>query len=447
MPRFVPISFLMAALAATPTFAQAPALVGMGDSIGEGVQSADATWQTQINSYLNLVAQQMGVSFPLPLIVGTPVSYIFTVSGRSRLNPNLNALNLAVSGATVNSLLNQVTSSPVANEADLVLEPRTGVTQMQIGQSLAAPFTVCWIGNGDALQSVLAWDQLSSPPLTPIPQFTSDYATIATDLQSIGGHVVVGTIPDIPQIAFVFTPQDLITFLGSDYGLQPGYYTTLPTMLLIKLGLVDGTTILQNPNYVLTPANAALISQTIATYNNIIKNDAAEYGLAVADINAYFEELQQNPPVFHGVALTRQFNGGFFSLDGVHPSDIGHGLGANIVIQVANQKFGLKIPLLTQNQLTAIADADPFIDWDGSLVVHGRPLAGLLETLGPFLGISGNLNNVPGASPAASVSKIDKAAGQRFMQQYFTLKGLPANTAWTQQDAINAMKDVFRMVL
>jgi GDSL-like Lipase/Acylhydrolase len=442
-------SFLLATICAV--FGQAqPLFVGMGDSIGEGVQSADATWQTQPHSYLNLIAQQMAVSFPLPLIVGTPISNIFTVSGRTRLAPNLNASNLAVSGATVGSMLNQVAGQPVANEADLVLEPRTG-TQMQIAQSLGAPFIVCWIGNGDALQSVLAWDQLSSPPLTPVGQFQTDYDQITADLAALKTKVVVGTVPDIPQIAFVVTPQDLITFLGSDYGLPAGSYTTLPTMLLIKLGLVDGT-ILTNPNtspnYVLSPTNASLISSTIAQYNQTIQMDAQGAGFAVADINAAFEQLMETPPVFNGVALTRQFNGGLFSLDGVHPSDIGHALAANLFIQAANTTFNMNIPQLSSSQLLDIADADPFIDWDGSLVVHGRPLAGLLETLGPFLGISGNLNNVPGSAPAPpSASKIDKAAGQRFMQQYFTQKGLPANTAWSEQDAINAMKELFRALL
>jgi hypothetical protein len=419
----------------------------MGDSIGEGVQSADATWLTQPHSYLNLIAKQMGVSFPLPLIVGTPLSNIFTVSGRARLNPNLNALNLAVSGARVDSMLNQMAGQPVTTEADLVLEPRTG-TQMQIAQSIGSPFIICWIGNGDVLSAVLAWNQLTTLPMTSVQQFETDFGQIATDLKLTRANVVVGTIPDIPQIAFVVTPQDLRTFTGSDWGLPAGSYTTAPTMLLIKLGLVDGTTILQNPNYVLSASQAAAVSQRVADFNQVIKSDAADSGLAVADINAYFEQIQATPPVFHGVALTRQFNGGLLSLDGVHPSDIGHALGANVFIQAANEKFGMSIPLLTEDQLTQIADADPFIDWDGSLVVRGRPLAGLLETLGPFLGISGNLNNKPGAATtAAAVSKIDKAAGLRFMRQYFTLKGLPAGRTWTEQDAISAMKEVFQALL
>ena len=47
-----------------------PVYVALGDSLGEGVQSADASYRTQPFSYPNLIAAQMGVNFPLPLIKG-----------------------------------------------------------------------------------------------------------------------------------------------------------------------------------------------------------------------------------------------------------------------------------------------------------------------------------------------------------------------------------------
>ncbi|MBV9506383.1 MAG: hypothetical protein JO323_15400 [Acidobacteriia bacterium] len=419
----------------------APPFVSMGDSITEAVQSADASLRTQPYSYVNLIAQQMGVSFPLPLIASGPTSAIFSVRGRSRINPALPASNLGVSGANVNSILNQQAGQPVDDETDLVLEPRTG-SQMQIAQSLRSPFTICWIGNGDVLSAVLAWNNLNATQMTSVAQFTADYAQIISDLTSWPTKAVVGTIPDVSEIGFVFTPQDLVTFLGSDYGLPPGSLTTLPTMLLIKLGLLDPS-ILQNPSYVLDPSEVATIQQRIDTFNQIIKTDAAAAGIAVADIGGAFQQIQQNPPVFNGVALTRRFNGGLLSLDGVHPSNIGHGLIANYFIQAANQAFGMTIPQLSQAQLNQIANADPFIDWNGNLVVRGRPLAGLLETLGPVLGISGDLNDKPGAARAA-VKGIDKAAGQAFMQQYLALKGLPATTPWGPEDAIKAMQELFQ---
>jgi len=441
------LTILLGALLGVPAFAQVPyTLVGMGDSIGEGVQSADASYRTQPNTYLKLIANQMGVSFPLPLILDGPTTTIESVTGRTRINPNALSANLAVSGASVDSMLNQMAGQPVTTEADLVLEPRTG-TQMQIAQSLKAPMTICWIGNNDVLGAILAWNQLDASQMTPLAAFQSDYATITADLKAASAAVVMATIPDVTEIGYVVSPQDLQLFLGNSYGLPQGSFTTVPTMLLIKLGLLPPT-ILQNPNYVLDPTEIAAIEQRRQQFNQIIKSDAAAAGFAVADIAGLFQQYQQNPPVFDGLALSTRFNGGLFSLDGVHPSDIGHALAANAFIAAANQQYGFKIPPISKANLLKIAEADPFLDWDQDLVVAGRPFAGLLETLGPKVGISGDLNDKPPASAAAasSGSKINPAAGQAFMQQYFALKGLN-KTSWTEADAIAAMQDVFSKLL
>ena len=61
--------------------AQTP-LVGMGDSITEGVQSLNASVVSQPHSYINLIARQMGVNFPLPLILSSPLSIAEDVAGR-----------------------------------------------------------------------------------------------------------------------------------------------------------------------------------------------------------------------------------------------------------------------------------------------------------------------------------------------------------------------------
>ena len=42
--------------------------VGIGDSIGEGVQSGDASEATQPFNFLHLIALRLGTSFPSPLI-------------------------------------------------------------------------------------------------------------------------------------------------------------------------------------------------------------------------------------------------------------------------------------------------------------------------------------------------------------------------------------------
>jgi lysophospholipase L1-like esterase len=416
----------------------------MGDSITEGVQSADSNQRTQPNNWATLVAQQMGVSFPLPLIKSGPTASIESTAGRTRIFPQVSSPNLAVSGAAIHDVLYTAAAQPITTETSLVLSPRYGQTQMSIAQSLNAPLIGIWIGNNDVDGAVLAWSDLDASQMTSIADFTTDFGQMISLLKAMHTKVVIGTIPDVTKIGFVFSGADLKAFTGSDCGLRQGYYTTGPTALLLKMGLV-GCSILLNPSFVLDPSEIAAIQLRLQQFNQIMTSDATAAGFGVVDVYGLFQQMEQTPPTFFGVPLTVKFNGGLLSLDGVHPSDTAHALAANAFMQMANQTYGMNIPLLTQDQLNQIAAADPFIDWNGNLIVRGRPLAGLLETLGPSFGISGDSSDAPPTAAGAKAvgSKVNPALGQAFRQQYLTIKGRPLSTRWTEEDAIAAMKDVF----
>jgi hypothetical protein len=117
---------------------------------------------------------------------------------------------------------------------------------------------------------------------------------------------------------------------------------------------------------------------------------------------------------------------------------------ANVFIRAANQSFGMQIPLISGTVLWQTALADPFVDWNGNLKVRGRPLAGLLETVGPSLGISGDFTDHPGAVATAPETLIDLSRAQAFMQAYRASKGLPPTAQWGTKDAIAAMHEIFR---
>jgi lysophospholipase L1-like esterase len=421
---------------ASLAWAQPPAYVALGDSLGEGVQSADASYRTQPYSYVNVIATQLGATFPLPLIQDGPFTTIFSVTNRTRIDPTVESGNLAVSGADTTSILSQAAATPITNETDLVLSPRTG-TQVQIAQALQAPFMTCWIGSNDALGAVLAFDQLDASQLTPVSVFASNYQQIVSSLTGWNNQVVFGNVPNVTDVGFLFNNDDLTLFLGQNYGLPAGSYTSLVTMFLLRLGIVDGS-ILQDPNWVLDSTEVQTIENAVQQYNQIIAEDAAAANMPVVDINSLLSYVQQNGiPFGSSLTLTTRYLGGMFSLDGVHPSDIGHAIVANEFLKVANTAFRLNAPLLTSGQLVTILEQDPFIDFQGNLKVRGRPYAGLLETLGPYLGISGDTADgimQPGVNPEL---------GAKFMRNYFAAKGKDPNTAWTRQDAIEAMRDIF----
>src|SRR5277367_4289075 len=156
MRLFVPV-LVFVAISLGPAQSQTGVpFVAMGDSITEGVQSADANLRTQPNNWAALVAQQMGVSFSLPLIQTSPAASIFSILGRTRIDPLLSSPDLGVSGATIHDLLYTASARPVTTETSLVFAPRFGQTQMSIAQSVNAPVNMVWIGNNDVDGAVLS---------------------------------------------------------------------------------------------------------------------------------------------------------------------------------------------------------------------------------------------------------------------------------------------------
>ena len=207
-------------------------------------------------------------------------------------------------------------------------------------------------------------------------------------------------------------------------------------MLLIKTGINDGS-IIQDPDWVLDASEVQTIRDAVSAYNEITAQEAAAAGMPVVDIHGLFEQMVQNPPVIGNVVLTPRYLGGFFSLDGVHPSNIGYALVANEFIATMNAFFTMTIPQISPQAQTRILQTDPFVDFDNNLQVRGRPFNGLLETLGPILGISGDFGRER-AAPG-----VDKTLGPKFMRAYFTLTGRDPNTPWTQEDAIRAFRHLF----
>lgn len=391
------VGLVVAVLGFSLARAQAPVMLGLGDSIGEGVQSTDANYLTQPRSYLNLLALQIGIPFPLPLIETGPLGVVGDTSQRFRLFPDIEAANLSVSGATVSSLLttraDASSEGQINSETDLVLFPRMG-SQVEIAEALHPLIIVCWIGNNDVLSAVTSFDQLDASQMTPVEQFSAGFNEIADRLSNAGEFTIFANIPDVTRIGFLVDRQDLVGFLGSDFGLAEGSYTSIVAMLLMKLDVNNGS-LLQNPDFVLDAQEVARIQERVAAFNQIINEAAYRLGMPVVDIHGLYNQLTAQPPVLFGTPLSHRFLGGIFSLDGVHPSNITHALIANAFIDTINAYFQVGIPRISDDVLARIFLTDPFVDKDGDGKVRGRFGAGQLETAALFLGISGDLDELP----------------------------------------------------
>ena len=69
-----------------------------------------------------------------------------------------------------------------------------------------------------------------------------------------------------------------------------------------------------------------------------------------------------------------------------------------------------------------IFNHDPFIDFNGNGIVPGRPGTGMLETLGPILGISGDKHE-HGAGPLPLIPAAKVNPKRTFMRAYYLAKG------------------------
>uniref|UniRef100_A0A832A2I8 SGNH/GDSL hydrolase family protein n=1 Tax=Desulfacinum infernum TaxID=35837 RepID=A0A832A2I8_9BACT len=426
-----------------------PALMVMGDSLGEGVQSADANLRTQPNSYAVWVARRAGINLTLPYIVSGPLGVVGDVSGRYRLFPYTASNNLAVSGADSWSILNDraLATSPrsISTETELVLFPRIG-SQIEIVEDLKPQTVLCWIGSNDVLSAVLAFDELHETQIlalmTDPTQFEENYKALLTRLSAVTSKVVLADIADVTNIGFLLSNEDLNRFLGPGDYLPEGSRTTIVALFLIRLGMADSS-LFQDPHYVLDAEETEIIRERTAALNAAIYRQAAGYGYPVVKISEKFREKAQNPPIYAGVPLSMRYLGGFFSLDGVHPSNIGHALVANEFLSVLESQYGWSAPPLTEAMLNDIAASDPFVDLDGDGRVQGRPLAGALETLGPLLGISGDVEEPSGAKSTMAIPEVDPEKALSF------LDGLrdPAQRGsklWTQDEIRSVFRKMFR---
>ena len=376
----------------------------LGDSLTAGFQSDSLLDTQQVHGWAPVLAKQAGFNIIQPLIafpgapnvlqlvsVGPPpviTAYCgptppncVTTTGRD--NYATQVTDLAVPGAFVNDVMNTV---PLVNPApgqqqlnQLVLGyPGLGygLAQSQLQQAIAAqPTTIfLWIGNNDALIA----DMTGSPAsMTSVANFTTQYTALMTQLMTMTpAHLVIGNIPDVTQVPYL-TPAALVlgevsqeygiptSVLSAALGIVPGDYvnqTGLAQISPILLGQQKGPI---TDAGVLSAAEVVVVQAQVTAFNQVIAAQAQAAGATLVDINALFKQLTASGLTINGYTGTTAFLGGFFSLDGVHPTNTGYAVVANAYIDTMNSKIGTKIPDVN---LGAVAAADPL--WPPNISPH-----------------------------------------------------------------------------
>src|SRR6266542_393342 len=306
--------------------------------------------------------------------------------------------------------------SDVDNYAARVLRnvagsPFSGTSAVEQAASLHPDLLLYWVGNNDVLGAVSKGVAVDGVTLTPVADFEAKYVEGLTILKSTGATIVTFTLPDVTSIPlyttlprFVLNPttrQPVIVngqpvpLLGSrafppdcpvaPCPLPPG--TLINTLLAPLLeaqgigipaalggravtGSGDLTTALPDGSF--TPPAGPLVEgvllyadevTAISKRNNEInvriRAISSQNGTVLYDLNAVFSQIAQEGYEIGGIRLTTAFlQGGLFSADGAHPTQIAYAILADGIIQQINAARGSDIPrpdiskaLFTPNKL------------------------------------------------------------------------------------------------
>jgi lysophospholipase L1-like esterase len=357
-------------------------LVGVGDSLLAGYQNDSLLATQQVHGPASVIAAQARVALPLPLIAapGVPNVIVHVDPGpppvfvrapgvsTGRLDPLLQAMNLAVPGHTVHDALN--TRPGVIPPADVLTNLVLGFpgllsgiarSQVEWAEALAPTAVLLWIGSNDALGAILIADPAA---LTPLASFTSDFAQIMTRLSATGAPVVVGTLPDVTRVPFLTRAEEVARLVGlplaviGPLGITVGDAVTPSGLALVPSILSGAVPGPLPPHTVLTQSEALTIRTMIDRYNDVILSQARLHDATLFDAHAQYNGLHDRGYVVQGRRLTTAFLGGIFSLDGIHPTNTAHAIVANEILQQMNRQLGAAIPRLS---IVRVAVSDPLV--------------------------------------------------------------------------------------
>lgn len=347
----------------------------MPDNNGLGMNSKG--WESPFLSpfHLGYKTDCKGVSSLFPLNTSISISaatpYLTGIAGNS-------VQNLAVPFATINDYFvpafgNSFSSGNKNPYYNRFASNPGASTIYADAKAQNATFITAWLGMEDIYN--FASNGGTGSVIPSVASFSAHLDTLLGGLTSNGAKGVIANIPDFRSFPFytlvswdnavlVQSQVDSLNDLYSNSGLtnihfvvgrngfvigdintpyrqlHAGEYITLSvpidSMKCEKYGLMFKTI---EDRYVLDSIEVSNIDQSITSYNAVIAQKAAQYHLALVDMNSYFNSVVTGIK-WNGADFNAKFvSGGFFSLDGYHPNQKGYALIANEFIKAINNTY------------------------------------------------------------------------------------------------------------
>ncbi|MEQ1832372.1 MAG: SGNH/GDSL hydrolase family protein [Candidatus Eisenbacteria bacterium] len=390
--------------------------VAVGTSISAGYQSSGVVDRHQINSYPAIFARQIGKTVQLDGKGGFSEP---TVNGRGL--PPLQRL-LSLSPVTIDTVgpagvpTNTTFPTPYSNLAipgavlfdygspalyafnpltTLVLRGLGTVSDLTLSQQ--PTFVSFEFGANEVLGRATRGTSKVLIPQASVALFGSQLSTAITTLHTVNPNVriALANVPDVTAIPFFTTvgSAGLFGFVhrkiaapsvraGQDT-LEAAALTSADLVTLLgarQLGLGRGFS-LANPldsAVVLDEAERTVISANTDLMNAAIDQIAQASWIAKVDLNGTLANIRENGLNLGGTHYSDAFvRGGLFSLDGVHPTDLGHAVIANVMIDAVNQRFGTHIPYARMEDYATLTSSSARLAGGENGLRAGANIAGL----------------------------------------------------------------------
>ena len=258
--------------------------VTLGNSLTAGYQAGSLYQSAQLYCYGNLIANQVGAQFEMPLISDPGIGSRMEIQSFDLAKNEVNIVydtkhgapintgyqypynNLGVPGALLYDILNATSSTTCAsyvfgNPATRQPNPYFDIVLRGLGSEFAQAkalhptFVSVWIGNNDVLGYAASGGFSPSSP-TPTPTFQFLYSQMADSIASLGAKVVVANIPNVTTIPYfttvgplvaLETPWALIKLLGAPGIFYQQHGETIGTGVADSVSLLTGKVLVTLP--------------------------------------------------------------------------------------------------------------------------------------------------------------------------------------------------------
>jgi hypothetical protein len=305
--------------------------VALGNSITAGIQSGGISDSTQLLAYPNLVAQQAGAPFVLPLLrdPGCPAPFLDPlgqggrVGGAAaaecglRVQPTRPIQNLAVPGARFSDAIDQYADpNPASSFNRIQTIILGGRSQVQAAVQAEPSLVSIWLGNNEVLAPALSGQLALLPTEAQFTQLVDQLVGAIRPIPTLRTAVMIGVVntgvvPLLQPGAYYWLSRDAQgRFLGKPVNVNCSPFTALgqpnPTSQNLvsfemagnpafpEINCADDAYPIADPRrgtFVLTAAEQATLTARVTAFNNAIRTRAEASGWIFIDPNVALAQL------------------------------------------------------------------------------------------------------------------------------------------------------------